>query len=124
SAGVRRREGSAMQTNILSLMDAKSETKLRRNPRGVFEKVPGSGEWWIRYNDSNGRYRREKAGSKSVAIKLVDKRRTEALQGKKLPETLRRPTISFAAIAEDALAYSKANKLSYRHDAGRMETLL
>jgi site-specific recombinase XerD len=114
----------AMQTNALTLTDGKGETKARRNPRGVFEKVPGSGEWWIRYNDSNGRYRREKAGSKSVAIKLVDKRRTEALQGKKLPERLRRATVSFGEIAKDALAYSKASKLSYRHDAGRMETLL
>jgi site-specific recombinase XerD len=113
-----------MQTNTLILNDAKSETKERRNPRGVFEKVPGSGEWWIRYNDSNGRYRREKAGSKSVAIKLVDKRRTQALEGKKLPEKLRRATVSFAEIAKDALAYSKSTKLSYRHDAGRMETLL
>ena len=124
SAGVHRRKISVMQTSSVSLTDAKTETKTRRNPRGVFEKVPGSGEWWIRYNDSTGRYRREKAGSKSVAIKLVDKRRTEALQGRKLPERLRRPTISFAAIAKEALAYSKANKLSYRHDAGRMETLL
>ncbi|MGC1629554.1 MAG: site-specific integrase, partial [Candidatus Acidiferrales bacterium] len=87
-------------------------------------KAPGSGEWWIRYNDSNGRFRREKAGSKSIAIKLVEKRRMEALQGRKLPETLRRPTITFGEIAKDALAYSKANKLSYRHDSGRMETLL
>jgi len=84
-----------MQTNTLTLPGAKSKTKERRGPRGVFEKVPGSGEWWIRYNDSNGRYRREKAGSKSVAIKLVDKRRTDALQGKKLPERLRRATVSF-----------------------------
>jgi integrase len=123
------------ETNLGRLLDGEISTESRapcssreirkgRNPRGVFEKVPGSGEWWIRYNDSNGRYRREKAGSKSVAIKLVDKRRTEALQGKKLPESLRRATVSFGEIAKDALVYSKANKRSYRHDSGRMETLL
>ena len=112
-----------MQTDTV-ILEPKRATKERHNPRGVFEKVPGSGEWWIRYNDSTGRYRREKAGSKSVAIKLVDKRRSQALEGKKLPERLRRPTVTFAEIAKDALAYSKANKLSYRHDAGRMETLL
>src|SRR5437016_3621999 len=113
-----------MQTKALILVDAKVKTKAQRNPRGVFEKVRDSGKWWICYWDAQGRKRREKAGSKSVAIKLVDKRRTEALQGKKLPESLRRATITFADIAKDALAYSKANKLSYRHDAGRMETLL
>ena len=95
-----------------------------RNPRGVFEKVPGSGEWWIRYTDCAGRYRREKAGTKGAAIDLYRKRKTEALAGKKLPEKLRQATVAFAEIARDALAYSKANKLSYRNDACRMQTLL
>lgn len=112
-----------MQNEIPVATATKAEDK-KRNPRGVYEKVPGSGEWWIRYNDSSGRFRREIAKSKSIAIKLVEKRRMEALQGRKLPETLRRPTITFGEIAKDALAYSKANKLSYRHDSGRMETLL
>jgi len=92
--------------------------------RGVFEKIPGSGIWWIRYTDSQGRYRREKAGTKGMAIDLYRKRKTEALAGKKLPEKLRRATVTFADIAKDALAYSKQYKRDYRHDAGRMETLL
>ncbi len=92
--------------------------------RGVFEKHPGSGGWWIRFVDAQGRYRREKAGTKSAAILLYRKRKTEALEGKKLPEKLRRATVSFAEIARDCLVYSKANKLSYRNDAGRMEVLL
>jgi site-specific recombinase XerD len=115
--------GSAMQNEIPVTAAMKKEGR-KRNPRGVYEKVPGSGEWWIRYNDSNRRFRREIAGSKSIAIKLVEKRRMEALQGRKLPETLRRPTITFAEIAKDVLAYSKANKLSYSDDVYRMETLL
>lgn len=113
-----------MQTNALILNDVRSETKARRNPRGVFEKVSGSGEWWICYWDAQGRKRREKVGTRSNAILLYRKRKTEALQGKKLPEKLRRATVTFAEIARDALAYSKVNKLSYRYDAGRMETLL
>jgi site-specific recombinase XerD len=90
----------------------------------VFEKVTGSGDWWICYWDAQGRKRREKAGTKGNAIDLYRKRKTEALQGKKLPEKLRRATVTFADIARDALAHSKAHKLSYRNDAGRMETLL
>src|SRR5438128_4919971 len=58
--------------------------------RGIFEKLSGSGEWWIRYVDAQGRYRREKAGTKSGAIALYQKRKTEALEGRKLPEKLRR----------------------------------
>ena len=46
----------------------KREPRERRNPRGVFEKVPGSGEWWIRYNDSNGRYRREERLAARVSL--------------------------------------------------------
>lgn len=90
--------------------------------RGVFERKPG--EWWIRYVDAEGRYRREKAGTKGAAIDLVRKRKTDALIGKKLPERLRRATVTFADIARDALSYSKTNKLSYRNDACRMENLL
>ena len=109
---------------LSTLPDSKAETKARRNPRGVFEKVPGSGEWWVCYWDAQGRKRREKVGTKSNAILLYRKRKTEALQGKKLPEKLRRATISFADIAKDALAYSKAHKRTYDDDVQRMERIL
>jgi hypothetical protein len=65
-----------------------------------------------------------KAGTKSNAITLYRKRKTEALQGRKLPETLRRKIVAFSEIANDALAYSRKNKLSYRDDEWRMELLL
>jgi integrase len=63
--------------------------KTMKKERGVFEKVPGSGSWWIQYFDARGRRRREKAGTKSAGISLYRKRKTEALGGKKLPENLR-----------------------------------
>jgi len=114
-----------MQTKTLRLMEVKSDTKSRRNPRGLYQKVPGkTSPWYIRFVDAQGRFRREKAGTKSAAIAMYRKRKNEALEGKKLPEKLRRATISFAEIAKDALAYSKANKLSYSDDVSRMETLL
>jgi hypothetical protein len=43
----------------------------------------------VQYFDASGRRRREKIGRKSAAIKLYGKRKDEALQGRKLPETLR-----------------------------------
>jgi site-specific recombinase XerD len=114
-----------METETLALTDAKGQQQSRRNPRGVFQKVSGKNfPWWICYWDAQGRKRREKAGTKSSAIDLYRKRKNEALEGKKLPEKLRRATVTFAEIAKDALAYSKANKLSYRTDKVRMETLL
>src|SRR5580693_5849032 len=114
-----------MQSDTLSLIETGEMTQVRRNPRGVFQKVPGKNSpWWIRYVDTQGRFRREKAGTKGAAIDLYRKRKNEALEGKKLPEKLRRATVSLAEIAKDALAYSKANKLSYSDDVSRMETLL
>jgi site-specific recombinase XerD len=103
----------------------RTQRHVRRKERGVFQKVPGKNSpWWIRYVDAQGRFRREKAGTKSAAIDLYRKRKNDALEGKKLPEKLRRATVTFAEIAKDALAYSKANKLSYSDDVSRMETLL
>jgi site-specific recombinase XerD len=114
-----------MQTDTLALTDVTNQRKTRRNPRGVFQKVTGKNSpWWICFWDAQGRKRREKAGTKSAAIDLYRKRKNEALEGKKLPDKLRRATVSFAEIAKDALAYSKANKLSHRTDKVRMETLL
>jgi site-specific recombinase XerD len=92
--------------------------------RGVFEKFPGSGVWWIRHSDSTGRIRREKAGTKSAALQLYRKRKMQTLEGKKLPERLRAPLISFTELAQDCLAYSKAHKRSYHDDVNRMERLL
>src|SRR5271167_2032226 len=92
--------------------------------RGIYERDSGSRIWWIRYADSTGRIRREKAGTKGAAIKLYQKRKMEVLQGKKLPENLRAPLVSFDDLAKDALAYSKAHKRSYGDDEIRMEKLL
>jgi len=80
--------------------------------------------WWIRHVDAQGRYRREKAGTKSAAIMLYRESKTEALEGKKLPGKLRRATVTFAEIARDALAYSKAHKRTYEDDVQRMERML
>ena len=91
--------------------------------RGIFEKLPGSGAWWIRYVDAQGRYRREKVGTWGNADKLLTKRRNEALQGKKLPETLRQRVVPFGEIADDALTYSRKNKRSWRDDESRMKRL-
>jgi len=114
-----------MQTETRVLTPSSKTTREKgRNPRGVFEKVPGSGEWWIRHVDAQGRYRREKAGTKGAAIDLYRKRKQQALEGRKLPEKLRRAAVSFAEIAGDALAYSKTHKLSHRDDAYRMKRLL
>jgi integrase len=94
--------------------------------RGIFEKHPGSGVHWIRYADGTGHIRREKAGTKSAALALYRKRKTEILEGRKLPKNLRLALVAFEEIARDALEYSRTTKVreAYRIDRWRMETLL
>ncbi len=102
-------------------MNAQTSSK---KVRGVFEKMRGSGIWWIQYFDAEGRRRREKVGAKGMAIKLYQKRKTEALQGKKLPENLRSRPSTLREIGTAALEYSLAEKASHRHDAIRMAPIL
>jgi site-specific recombinase XerD len=97
--------------------------KQEKKVRGVFEKVPGSNVWWVQYFDAQGRRRREKAGLKSSAIVLYRKRKTEALEGKKLPEKLRARAVKFSELAEDALEYCKANNLGQQFDGYRIGRL-
>lgn len=111
--------------DLVESTQTSNEKKKRELPRGIYEKIPGSKIHWIRFADSTGKIRREKAGSLSAATTLLAKRRTETLQGRKLPETLRIRQIRFEEIAQDALDYSKTNnaKGSHRVDKGRMEVI-
>ncbi len=96
----------------------------KKRQRGVYEKPRGSGRSWIRYADAPGRIRRERAPSKGAGITLYQKRKPEVFQGRKLPETLRKPAPSFKTVAQNALAHSRAHKRSYRDDEYRMDILL
>lgn len=77
--------------------------------KGIFEKVSGSDVWWIRYADSQGRYRREKAGPRGAAIALYRKRKTEALQGRKLPETIKRKAVLVSDLLDLASDHAKTH---------------
>ena len=75
--------------------------------RGIYEKVKDSGVWWIRWTDTAGNKRREKAGSRSNAKTLLAKRKTEKLQQIKLPETTGLSAL-FGELLDDALEHSRA----------------
>jgi integrase len=91
--------------------------------RGVFEKVPGSGVCWIRYSDADGKLRRETAGTKSNAISLYQKRKSEVLTGKKLPEKLRARMVRFSELAEDARKHVKTANEGHQSDTYRIDHL-
>lgn len=92
--------------------------------RGIFEKAAGTGVWWVRYADAAGHIRREKAGTREGAGMLYRKRKTEALQGRKLPETLRKRVVRFSELAEDARKHVKETNEGHYVDICRIDRLV
>lgn len=79
-----------------------------KKQRGVFEKVPGSGIWWIQYF-SEGKRKRESVGRKSDAIALYQKRKADARAGIKLPYNLRQRE-TLAAVIERAIKWYESHR--------------
>ena len=80
---------------------AKTGKKSTALPRGVYEKIPGSGDYWIRFADPLGIIRRQHIGaSLSAASSLAEQRRTEVRLGKFDPESIgrRKPKMTVAGM--------------------------
>ena len=71
-------------------MRQKQTEEQPRRERGVFERPKGSGIWWVRYADENGRMHREKVGPRSLALNVYRKRKTEVQERRFFPERIRR----------------------------------
>lgn len=84
---------------------------LSKKTRGVYEKVPGSGTWYIHFYDQHGRRHREKVGPKSLAIAAYQRRKSDIRAGKFFPEQIRPRTVLFDHLAADALEYSRQNRV-------------
>src|SRR5277367_6096565 len=90
---------------------------------GVWERVPGSGIWWVRYR-INGVLKREKVGRKSDAIALYQKRKAEHRAGTKLPNNLRNASVRFRVIADEITQYSEKHHRDRRNIDGRLKRIL
>jgi integrase len=91
---------------------------------GVWEKVEGSGIWWIRYRDA-GKLKREKVGRKSDAIALYQQRKSELRAGVKLPANMRAKGTMFAELAKEAEDwYRNHGKRDIRNVTSRMKVLV
>jgi integrase len=95
-------------------MSAESKEK-ERSPRerGVFERPTGSGIWWVCYFDEYRRKHREKVGSKSLALKVYQKRKTEIAERRFFPERIRKREILLKAAIDDYLKRVKGRTRSY-----------
>jgi integrase len=98
---------------------ARKEAKVR----GVWERVPGSGVYWIRYREAGGKLRREKVGRKGDAIDLFRKRTEDRRLGIKLPENLRAVGLKFGALCDDIVTFSAAHHRDQRNILGRLERI-
>jgi integrase len=82
--------------------------------RGTYEKLRGSGVWYIRFTDAEGRRHREKVGVFGMAKSLLTLRKGEIMQGRKFPQSLRQagmPTLgSFSQRFMDAVQVRNAAK--------------
>ncbi len=63
-----------------------------KNPRGVYEKNPGSGIWYARWQDEYGEIKRQKVGSKSDAAVVAEQNRAKVRLRHVAPELLAKPT--------------------------------
>ena len=82
----------------------------REKLRGIYEDPKGSNIWWIQYFDLQRKRRREKVGRREAAINLLAIRRSEKLEGRKLPPP--RHAILFRILCADALEHSRAENTS------------
>src|SRR5437899_2286282 len=112
------------QEEIEISTEEEMKERQEKKHRGVFEKIAKSGQWWVRYADEAGRIRREKVGNRGAALQLYQKRKTQVLQGEKLPGNFRAESVLFSEIADNALAWAKTHKLSYGDDVIRMKRIL
>jgi|ERR1035437_5764349 hypothetical protein len=82
--------------------------KEEKSIRGIFERPLGSGCWWINYYAA-GKQHREKAGRKSDAIALYQKRKADARRKLKLPELVPGKVVTFAHLSAMAVAHAEAH---------------
>ncbi|GAC1420251.1 MAG: site-specific integrase [Acidobacteriaceae bacterium] len=98
--------------------------KVVRKERGIFEKVPGSDIWWIRFKVA-GVEHREKVGRRGDAIKLYSLRKADILRGVKMPANMKDKGIKFSVLAQDAIEwYVNHDRRDVRNFNGRMKLIL
>ena len=85
-------------------------TKKTKLPMGIFEKVPGSGIYWIRFT-AEGKIRREKVGSLAAAKNRLGLRHVQAETGE-LPKSSepRQQKVTFAELVDDANKHLKSER--------------
>lgn len=78
----------------------------KKKPRGLFERPPGSGVWWINYY-VDGKQHREKVGTITNAKKLYAKRKEDHRAGRKLPTLRNTAVVTVSSLIDLMLTHIK-----------------
>jgi integrase len=93
--------------------DQNEKRSSKRRERGIFERVKGSGVWWVRFHDQHGREHRQKVGPKKLAKEVYQKRKNEVAERRFFPERFRRREVLLSAMIDDYLGRIKGTHRSY-----------
>jgi site-specific recombinase XerD len=92
----------------------------------AFEKVKGSGVWYISYCDRQGKRHRERIGRRSEAETAYADRKREIREGRYMPPRSGGRTLTFRDLAEKAMADKRLRlaKRSYDNYSGRLKQVM
>jgi integrase len=99
----------------------RDDQEKKKNPRGCFEKEPGSGVWWINYY-VNGQQHRECVGTLQAAKDLYGIRKADARRGRKLPVLRNTKAVTLSELIDDVLEFV-ANHKDLRNYQSRGEII-
>lgn len=90
---------------------------------GVFEKVNGSGIWWIRYTNAKGKRVKAKVGTFSQAADVYEQRKAEIRLGVLLPSVSKRG-VRFSELVTDAIKFAAIHHRSAKDFKQRVNLAL
>ena len=82
--------------------------------RGIYEHPPGPACWWVNYY-ADGKRHREKAGRKSDALALYQKRKADARRKLKMPELVPGKVVTFGHLSDDGREHAETHLKSTEH---------
>ena len=91
--------------------------------KGVFEKAKGSGIWWIRYTNEQGKRVTSKVGTFSAAVRVYEQRTMAIRLGILLP-TSPRHGAKFSELVADAIKFSEKHHRASKDFKQRAELAL
>jgi integrase len=113
----------APPARITAREETKMKTSVKKLPRGVF--VGKDGHYWICYYVQGRRHREHVGPFLEPAKRAIEKRRTERVENKFFPESMRwKPhTVCFGEIAASYLKLAKARKRTWWGDEDHLQAL-